>query len=203
MITCIYCTNCTQHTFAVMLGNKIMVNVIEFQTKNYIFILIYKAVNHVVLNFCNSFYVLHIEVTSFSSMSTSACLFLSIYLSAHKVPTESYLSQLSWQDSPLYSEMQPEKRLSQPEPPSPAPGQQPLQIRDLWEQYLDPTTQRYYYVNSITKERSWKPPRRALGHNTGKVKHVTQHVSLFYFSSLTSFAFAEIEIETVGIFRAG
>ncbi|XP_067442965.1 rho GTPase-activating protein 15 isoform X2 [Thunnus thynnus] len=85
-----------------------------------------------------------------------------------QVPTESYLSQLSWQDSPLYSEMQPEKRLSQPEPPSPAPGQQPLQIRDLWEQYLDPTTQRYYYVNSITKERSWKPPRRALGHNTGK-----------------------------------
>ncbi|XP_042258602.1 rho GTPase-activating protein 15 isoform X4 [Thunnus maccoyii] len=85
-----------------------------------------------------------------------------------QVPTESYLSQLSWQDSPLYSDMQPEKRLSQPEPPSPAPGQQPLQIRDLWEQYLDPTTQRYYYVNSITKERSWKPPRRALGHNTGK-----------------------------------
>lgn len=78
-----------------------------------------------------------------------------------QVPTESYLSQLSWQDSPLYTEMQPEKRQSQLEPPSPAPGQQPLQIMDLWEQYSDPTSGRCYYVNSITKERSWKPPRRA------------------------------------------
>ncbi|XP_044072743.1 rho GTPase-activating protein 15 isoform X2 [Siniperca chuatsi] len=78
-----------------------------------------------------------------------------------QVPAESYLSQLSWQDSPLYNEMQPEKRLSQPEPPSPAPGQKPLQIKDLWEQYLDPSTSRSYYINSITKERSWKPPRRA------------------------------------------
>ncbi|XP_076596291.1 rho GTPase-activating protein 15 isoform X8 [Chaetodon auriga] len=85
-----------------------------------------------------------------------------------QVPTESYLSQLSWQDSPLYNEMQPEKRMSQPEPPSPAPGQQPLQIMDLWEQYLDASTGRSYYVNSVTKERSWKPPRRARGRTTNK-----------------------------------
>ncbi|XP_041802462.1 rho GTPase-activating protein 9 isoform X4 [Chelmon rostratus] len=80
-----------------------------------------------------------------------------------QVPTESYLSQLSWQDSPLYTETQPEKRMSQPEPPSPAPGQQPLQTMDLWEQYSDPSTGRSYYINSVTKERSWKPPRRARG----------------------------------------
>uniref|UniRef100_A0A3Q3LKN6 Rho GTPase activating protein 9 n=1 Tax=Mastacembelus armatus TaxID=205130 RepID=A0A3Q3LKN6_9TELE len=85
-----------------------------------------------------------------------------------EVPTESYLSQLSWQDSPLYNEMQPEKRPSQPEPPSPAPGQKPLQIMDLWEQYLDPATGRYYYINTITMERSWKPPRRARGRMTNK-----------------------------------
>ncbi|XP_014860124.1 PREDICTED: rho GTPase-activating protein 9 isoform X5 [Poecilia mexicana] len=78
-----------------------------------------------------------------------------------QVPTEAYISQLSWQDSPIYAEMQPEKRLSQQEPPIPAVGQQPLQIMDLWEQYSDPGTGRCYYVNSITKERSWKPPRRA------------------------------------------
>ncbi|XP_014903010.1 rho GTPase-activating protein 9 isoform X5 [Poecilia latipinna] len=78
-----------------------------------------------------------------------------------QVPTETYISQLSWQDSPIYAEMQPEKRLSQQEPPIPAVGQQPLQIMDLWEQYSDPGTGRCYYVNSITKERSWKPPRRA------------------------------------------
>ncbi|XP_038553443.1 rho GTPase-activating protein 15 isoform X3 [Micropterus salmoides] len=83
-----------------------------------------------------------------------------------QVPTESYLSQLSWQDSPLYNKMQPDKRLLQPEPPSPDPGQQPLRIKDLWEQYLDPSTGRSYYINSITKERSWKPPRRARGRTT-------------------------------------
>ncbi|KAM3877550.1 rho GTPase-activating protein 9 [Diretmus argenteus] len=80
-----------------------------------------------------------------------------------QVPTESYLSQLSWQDSPLYSESQQAKRLLQPEPPTPAPGQQPLQTMELWAQFLDQATGRCYYVNSITKERSWKPPRRARG----------------------------------------
>ncbi|XP_019214901.1 rho GTPase-activating protein 9 isoform X4 [Oreochromis niloticus] len=85
-----------------------------------------------------------------------------------QVPTESYLSQLSWQDSPLYTEKQTEKRQSQPEPPSPAPGEQPLQILGLWEQYSDATTGRWYYVNSITKERSWKPPRRARGQFTNQ-----------------------------------
>nr|XP_004547744.1 rho GTPase-activating protein 9 isoform X2 [Maylandia zebra] len=76
--------------------------------------------------------------------------------------------QLSWQDSPLYTEKQTEKRQSQPEPPSPAPGEQPLQILGLWEQYCDATTGRWYYVNSITKERSWKPPRRARGQYTNQ-----------------------------------
>ncbi|XP_054883540.1 rho GTPase-activating protein 15 isoform X3 [Poeciliopsis prolifica] len=78
------------------------------------------------------------------------------------------MSQLSWQDSPIYAEMQLEKRLSQQEPPIPAVGQQPLQIMDLWEQYSDPGTGRCYYVNSITKERSWKPPRRARSQCTNK-----------------------------------
>uniref|UniRef100_UPI0037E91C3B rho GTPase-activating protein 15 isoform X2 n=1 Tax=Semicossyphus pulcher TaxID=241346 RepID=UPI0037E91C3B len=102
-----------------------------------------------------------------------------------QVPTESYLSQLSWQDSPLYTEMQPEKRLSQQEPPSPAPGQQPVQVLDLWEQYSDPSTGRSYYVNTVTKERSWKPPRRARTQTTNKgstgpqtLPRETNHLSL-------------------------
>ncbi|XP_067360072.1 rho GTPase-activating protein 9 isoform X6 [Channa argus] len=86
-----------------------------------------------------------------------------------EVPAESYLSELSWQDSPVYTEMQPEKRPSQPEPPIPAPGQMPLQIMDLWEQFSDLATGRCYYVNTITKERSWKPPRRARGCTTSKL----------------------------------
>lgn len=103
-----------------------------------------------------------------------------------QVPTESYLSQLSWQDSPLYTEMQQEKRLSHLEPPCPAAGQQPLQIMDLWEQYSDSSSGRSYYVNSMTKERSWKPPRRARGSNTNKggpvqpqtLSRETNHLSL-------------------------
>ncbi|XP_034389542.1 rho GTPase-activating protein 15 isoform X3 [Cyclopterus lumpus] len=95
-----------------------------------------------------------------------------------QVPTESYLAQLSWQDSPLYTEMQPERRLSQPEPPSPAPGQQPLQVMDPWEQYSDLPTGRCYYVNSITKERSWKPPRRARGHSPNKQANPVQPQTL-------------------------
>ncbi|XP_061688417.1 rho GTPase-activating protein 15 isoform X4 [Syngnathoides biaculeatus] len=80
-----------------------------------------------------------------------------------QVPTESYLSQLSWQESPLYCHPQVDRRPSQAEPPDPAPGQRPLQVMDMWEQYVDPSSLRSYYVNRITKESSWKPPRRARG----------------------------------------
>ncbi|XP_011473174.1 rho GTPase-activating protein 9 isoform X1 [Oryzias latipes] len=86
-----------------------------------------------------------------------------------QVPTEDYLSQLSWQDSPLYTETQQERRNSQLEPPVPDPGQKAVQIMDLWEQYSDLTTGRCYYVNSVTKERSWKPPRRSRAQSSNKV----------------------------------
>uniref|UniRef100_A0A3Q3DPM8 Rho GTPase activating protein 9 n=1 Tax=Hippocampus comes TaxID=109280 RepID=A0A3Q3DPM8_HIPCM len=89
---------------------------------------------------------------------------------------ESYLSQLSWQDSPLYLQPQVDRRPSRMEPPSPSPGQQPLQVMDLWEQYVDPSSLRSYYVNSITKERSWKPPRRARG-GTAKNKILPSETS--------------------------
>ncbi|XP_053291466.1 rho GTPase-activating protein 15 isoform X3 [Pleuronectes platessa] len=104
-----------------------------------------------------------------------------------QVPTESYLSQLSWQDSPLYTDgVQPDKQSSLPEPPCPAPGQQPLQIKDHWEQYSDPASGRLYYFNTITKERSWKPPRRARGRTNSKTSPAqpqtlprdTSHLSL-------------------------
>ncbi|XP_062401822.1 rho GTPase-activating protein 15 isoform X2 [Sardina pilchardus] len=63
-------------------------------------------------------------------------------------------------ESPGYSTLQSGRR-SQPAPPSPPPGQPPLQVLDLWEQYRDPISGRAFYVNTVTKERSWKPPRRA------------------------------------------
>ncbi|XP_026778193.3 rho GTPase-activating protein 15 isoform X1 [Pangasianodon hypophthalmus] len=60
--------------------------------------------------------------------------------------------------------------------PSPLPGQKPLQMLHLWEQYQDPASGRFYYINSVTKERSWKPPRRARQNNhiqnTGSVTQI-------------------------------
>ncbi|KAL0191844.1 hypothetical protein M9458_014542, partial [Cirrhinus mrigala] len=56
------------------------------------------------------------------------------------------------------------------EPPKPLPGQRPLQTLQLWEQYRDPGTGRCYYVNTVTEERSWKPPRRARESNTSQNK---------------------------------
>uniref|UniRef100_A0AAZ3NY85 Rho GTPase activating protein 9 n=1 Tax=Oncorhynchus tshawytscha TaxID=74940 RepID=A0AAZ3NY85_ONCTS len=78
-----------------------------------------------------------------------------------QVSPQSYISQQSLLESTLYSSIHQVKRRSQVEPPSPAPGQRPMQVLDLWEQYSDPSTGRCFYVNTVTKERSWKPPRRA------------------------------------------
>ncbi|XP_026111665.1 rho GTPase-activating protein 9-like [Carassius auratus] len=47
------------------------------------------------------------------------------------------------------------------EPPKPLLGQRPLQRLQLWDQYCDFRTGRCYYINTVTEERSWKPPRRA------------------------------------------
>ncbi|XP_067229331.1 rho GTPase-activating protein 9 [Chanodichthys erythropterus] len=67
------------------------------------------------------------------------------------------------------------------EPPKPSPGQQPLQTLQQWEQYRDPGTGRCYYVNTVTKERSWKPPRRARESNESRgnvVQRDFRHLSL-------------------------
>uniref|UniRef100_A0A8C1VYD0 Rho GTPase activating protein 9 n=1 Tax=Cyprinus carpio TaxID=7962 RepID=A0A8C1VYD0_CYPCA len=69
------------------------------------------------------------------------------------------------------------------EPPKPLPGQRPLQTLQLWEQYRDPGTGRFYYVNTVTEERSWKPPRRAREgsanqNKVGAVQRDIRHLSL-------------------------
>ncbi|XP_056461943.1 rho GTPase-activating protein 9 isoform X2 [Gadus chalcogrammus] len=103
-----------------------------------------------------------------------------------QVPTESYVPQLSWQNSPLYSDtLTPSASPSRAEPPSPPPGEQPLQVLDLWEQYSDLASGRSYYVNSITKERSWKPPRRARTGSTNQLNHPQPQISPRHTSHLS------------------
>ncbi|XP_061074971.1 rho GTPase-activating protein 15 [Conger conger] len=79
-------------------------------------------------------------------------------VAAHRqLAPQAYISQDSLLESPLYSTLQ----RGRAGPPTPGPAQRPLQVLDLWEQYLDPASNRCYYVNTLTLERSWKPPRRS------------------------------------------
>ncbi|XP_030634036.1 rho GTPase-activating protein 15 [Chanos chanos] len=82
-----------------------------------------------------------------------------------QLSAQAYISQGSFVE-------QHQMRRQLPEPPSPAPGEQPLQKLDLWEQYRDHVSGRSFYVNIITKERSWKPPRRARDHAACKAVEI-------------------------------
>ncbi|XP_004429361.1 PREDICTED: rho GTPase-activating protein 9 isoform X1 [Ceratotherium simum simum] len=46
-----------------------------------------------------------------------------------------------------------------PRSPPPSPACPPLQRLDAWEQHLDPSSGRCFYINSLTGCKSWKPPR--------------------------------------------
>ncbi|XP_043939550.1 rho GTPase-activating protein 9 isoform X2 [Protopterus annectens] len=61
-------------------------------------------------------------------------------------------------DSPIYSNLEELKSL-RVDPPSPTSS--PIQILDLWERHLDPASGRNFFVNTVTKEKSWKPPRKS------------------------------------------
>ena len=40
-----------------------------------------------------------------------------------------------------------------------------------WDEFVDNQSGRKFYYNTITKEKSWKPPRKTPGH-MGKGKHI-------------------------------
>ncbi|KAK2101961.1 Rho GTPase-activating protein 9 [Saguinus oedipus] len=50
-----------------------------------------------------------------------------------------------------------------PRSPPPGPACPLLQRLDAWEQHLDPSSGRCFYINSLTGCKSWKPPRRSRG----------------------------------------
>uniref|UniRef100_H3BHS1 Rho GTPase activating protein 9 n=1 Tax=Latimeria chalumnae TaxID=7897 RepID=H3BHS1_LATCH len=80
----------------------------------------------------------------------------------------------SMQESPIYSNLEEMKRVKV-EPPSPTCP--PVQILDLWEQHTDQVSGRCFYVNTVTKEKSWKPPRRVRERMPGKPEMTQQFVS--------------------------
>ncbi|XP_029450454.1 rho GTPase-activating protein 9 isoform X2 [Rhinatrema bivittatum] len=78
-------------------------------------------------------------------------------LLAHQLPSHETTLESSMPEHPIYSNLE-DLRKMKVEPPSPTCA--PVQVLEAWEQYLDPNTGRIYYVNSTTREKTWKPPRR-------------------------------------------
>uniref|UniRef100_A0A4W3JTK0 Uncharacterized protein n=1 Tax=Callorhinchus milii TaxID=7868 RepID=A0A4W3JTK0_CALMI len=72
--------------------------------------------------------------------------------------TESVVELAGRSDSPVYTNLE-ELRMVHLEPPNPI--NPPVQVLDLWERHVDPATDRNFYFNTVTKEKTWKPPRRA------------------------------------------
>ncbi|XP_029461269.1 rho GTPase-activating protein 15 [Rhinatrema bivittatum] len=61
------------------------------------------------------------------------------------------------------------------EPPSPSGP--PVEILDQWEVYVDSITGRKFYVSSINRERTWKPPRLFQSARDMKVKTIVMQQS--------------------------
>uniref|UniRef100_A0A8B9KUX9 Rho GTPase activating protein 9 n=1 Tax=Astyanax mexicanus TaxID=7994 RepID=A0A8B9KUX9_ASTMX len=100
-------------------------------------------------------------------------------------PTKSYSQWDMASVTRRYTDGHIQERRQCPEPPNPLPGQKPLQTLQLWDQYKDPSSGRCFYVHTVTKERSWKPPRRARQSDpvTGTFPRDTGHLSLPLHSS--------------------
>ncbi|XP_059426321.1 rho GTPase-activating protein 15-like isoform X2 [Carassius carassius] len=108
---------------------------------------------------------------------TTSCSQWDMSTAAHRhtqISSSAYISQSSLSE---------QGKRQWAEPPKPLPGQRPLLTLQLWDQYCDPGTGRCYYVNTVTEERSWKPPRRAREshahqNKVGMVQRDIRHLSL-------------------------
>ncbi|KAG9491574.1 hypothetical protein GDO78_000211 [Eleutherodactylus coqui] len=60
--------------------------------------------------------------------------------------------------TPLYCNLE-EMKLRKGAPPSPICS--PVQIVENWEYHVDPFTGRNFFINTETREKTWKPPRRS------------------------------------------
>ncbi|KAM5179475.1 rho GTPase-activating protein 9 [Mantella aurantiaca] len=69
------------------------------------------------------------------------------------------------QDAPVYCNLEEMKR-TKGAPPSPTCP--PIHTLDNWEYYVDPTTGRNFFINTETKEKTWKPPRKSRDKTLGQ-----------------------------------
>ncbi|XP_053311714.1 rho GTPase-activating protein 9 isoform X2 [Spea bombifrons] len=76
----------------------------------------------------------------------------------HKSISERLSLATAMQETPVYSNLE-EMKKAKGTPPSPTCS--PVQILENWECHLDPVTGRHFFVNTETREKTWKPPRRS------------------------------------------
>uniref|UniRef100_A0A8D2CX01 Rho GTPase activating protein 9 n=1 Tax=Sciurus vulgaris TaxID=55149 RepID=A0A8D2CX01_SCIVU len=67
-------------------------------------------------------------------------------------------------EAPVYCNLVDLRRCPRSPPPDSACPL--LQRLDTWEQHLDPNSGRFFYINSLTGCKSWKPPRRSRTQDT-------------------------------------
>nr|DBA32848.1 TPA: hypothetical protein GDO54_000607 [Pyxicephalus adspersus] len=83
----------------------------------------------------------------------------------HKCVSEKVSLASTMQDTPVYCNLE-EMKKTKGAPPSPTCP--PIHTLDKWECYVDPTTGRNFFINTETKEKTWKPPRRSRDKTSGR-----------------------------------
>ncbi|KAM9320450.1 rho GTPase-activating protein 9 [Gastrophryne carolinensis] len=82
----------------------------------------------------------------------------------HKCISEKVNLNNTMQETPIYCNLEEMKR-TKGTPPSPT--YPPVYTWDNWECYVDPTTGRNFFINTDTKEKTWKPPRKSRDKTSG------------------------------------
>ncbi|XP_031753032.1 rho GTPase-activating protein 9 isoform X2 [Xenopus tropicalis] len=77
------------------------------------------------------------------------------------------------QENPVYSNLE-EMKMGKGIPPSPT--HPPIHMIDNWECHFDPLSGRNFYINTETKEKTWKPPRKTRDHTPGRADTLPKDV---------------------------
>ncbi|KAM8976869.1 rho GTPase-activating protein 9 isoform 2-T2 [Pelodytes ibericus] len=101
----------------------------------------------------------------------------------HKSTSEKVSLANTMQEAPVYSNLE-EMKKSKGTPPSPTCN--PVQIVENWECHLDPITGRNYFINTETREKTWKPPRRSKDRSSVRICDFSEEQSHLPLSNSSS-----------------
>uniref|UniRef100_A0A8C5PF73 Rho GTPase activating protein 9 n=2 Tax=Leptobrachium leishanense TaxID=445787 RepID=A0A8C5PF73_9ANUR len=101
----------------------------------------------------------------------------------HKSVSEKVSLDNTMQETPVYCNLE-EMKKSKGTPPSPTCS--PIQIVENWECHFDPVTGRNFFINTETREKTWKPPRRSKDKTA--ICDFSEEQNLFSLSSSSSYS---------------